>query len=660
MGNLAGITLSDANPLKSRFVLWSLIAAIISACLFASIHQAKSYASSFIHTELQNHALDNGVLLTAEAPKIELSRSSLTASFTNVSMSHANIDSRLHSTDIKLGYPWKRIIAGNSTPLNVRITDSALTLVRSDSDHWLNDSGQSATPVTMPQSDSIFDTLTTPLSIPDTNIEVQQAVVTLTDIDRTQVGELYLQGELVNTPVTSRANLKLSGKYRRQKVASSLTYTTENRTLLTEGTTLTLNGGASSARIKFRLLVKDVVNNRVNLISTIKGEDLRELMSTIDGPNINIINGATELSFEKHRVDADNMVLSIDETDIKAGISVIDNRAGTDGKHQLNLTIDANYLPVDQLLSGQRKQKKRQNKKNQKRAPELLFSSSPLLLYRWAEHWTAAVKVQVARLHYLGYEITNLAAQGNIENKKSYLTLSSPDFASGTLKANAMYDASRNATPHGVINISLSNASLDNFSVDPDINDVFSSGTFTAESELWLEGISAAELAGSLNGDFYLLLEDGRMDSMTAELIGVDIMESLSLLIRKKHQSINVKCGYANMNFDNGKGQVEHFFVDSDDTLFNATGTVDLDSEKLNLKITPIPHDSSFFTATTPFHIKGTLSKPKIRPGKKLYARLAAAAVLVSLTGPAAALIPFIGIGDGNKSSSCNDLFTAG
>ena len=40
-----------------------------------------------------------------------------------------------------------------------------------------------------------------------------------------------------------------------------------------------------------------------------------------------------------------------------------------------------------------------------------------------------------------------------------------------------------------------------------------------------------------------------------------------------------------------------------------------------------------------------------------LYARIAAAAVLVSLTGPAAAIIPFIGIGDGEESSSCMDLF---
>jgi len=140
-------------------------------------------------------------------------------------------------------------------------------------------------------------------------------------------------------------------------------------------------------------------------------------------------------------------------------------------------------------------------------------------------------------------------------------------------------------------------------------------------------------------------------------MAGIDFMESIGLVINRDPQQSEIRCGYADFQASNGIVTIEDFIVDTEDSVFLASGNVNLREETINIKLSPHPRDTSYFAATTPVHIRGALANPKFRPGRKLYSRLALAAAMATLAGPAAIVLPFIELGDGGENSYCKQLF---
>ena len=155
----------------------------------------------------------------------------------------------------------------------------------------------------------------------------------------------------------------------------------------------------------------------------------------------------------------------------------------------------------------------------------------------------------------------------------------------------------------------------------------------------------------------FMLIEDGNLDSLLVEMAGIDLMESISLVLKNDIQHSEIRCGYINIEAEQGQLSLEEFIIDTEDSVLELSGGIDLAEENLNIKFSPYPRDASFLAATTPVHILGPMSNPKIRPGRKLYTRLAMAAALATLAGPAAIVLPFVQIGDGGKKSYCTELF---
>ena len=187
--------------------------------------------------------------------------------------------------------------------------------------------------------------------------------------------------------------------------------------------------------------------------------------------------------------------------------------------------------------------------------------------------------------------------------------------------------------------------------------DGVASGNLSGDATFWVTGKTEAELASSLDGGMFLLIEDGKLDSLLVEMAGIDLMESVSLVVSKDLQQSDIRCGYMDIQADQGQVVLKDFIIDTEDSVFLASGQVDLGDEVVNIKFSPHPRDTSFFAATTPVHIVGPLMDPRIRPGKKLYTRLALAAAMAALAGPAAIVLPFVEMGDGGEKSYCSELF---
>ncbi len=191
-----------------------------------------------------------------------------------------------------------------------------------------------------------------------------------------------------------------------------------------------------------------------------------------------------------------------------------------------------------------------------------------------------------------------------------------------------------------------------------DVNDE-SFGILGGRLRYWLEGDSIAKMAASADGGMFLLMTQGKLDALLVELAGVDLFESLTVLIDPEQIRTAINCAYLDLQSESGINDIATLVLDTDDVVFLADGVIDLNDESVDLIIEPHPKDASILAAQTAAYISGTLSDLSVQPGRTLYARAAAATILATLASPAAALIPFVETGIGSDSAYCDGMISA-
>jgi uncharacterized protein involved in outer membrane biogenesis len=125
------------------------------------------------------------------------------------------------------------------------------------------------------------------------------------------------------------------------------------------------------------------------------------------------------------------------------------------------------------------------------------------------------------------------------------------------------------------------------------------------------------------------------------EATGIDVAQALGVFV-KGDDKLPMQCALAQFDLVNGKVMPEVFVIDTKDTTMLVDGDLSLATESLDLRLTAHPHDFSPLALRTPVRVTGTFEDPHIRPeAKPLMARGAAAAVL-SLANPLAALLALV------------------
>ena len=183
-------------------------------------------------------------------------------------------------------------------------------------------------------------------------------------------------------------------------------------------------------------------------------------------------------------------------------------------------------------------------------------------------------------------------------------------------------------------------------------------GIIGGRAKFWVKGNSIGEFAASADGGLYLLMGGGKLDRLLIELAGFDGGEALLELIGEEQQ-VPIDCAYADLQAENGIVALKTFAVDTSDTLFTVTGSVDLAKETLDLTVQPRPKDVSLFSARSPLRVAGTFNAPEFYPDASSLASRGAVAVGLGLLAGPAALIPLIEPGLGQDSVYCQGLVKA-
>ena len=175
--------------------------------------------------------------------------------------------------------------------------------------------------------------------------------------------------------------------------------------------------------------------------------------------------------------------------------------------------------------------------------------------------------------------------------------------------------------------------------VKPDVG--YISGALGGNAQLKGEGKSTARLLASLDGTARLWVRDGTVSHILTEAAGVDVAQALGVFV-KGDDKLPMQCALAQFDLVNGKVMPEVFVIDTKDTTMLIDGELSLATESLDLRMTAHPHDFSPLALRTPVKVTGTFDDPHIRPEAKPLVQRGAAAAVLSLVNPVAALLAFV------------------
>ncbi|MGE3332817.1 MAG: AsmA family protein [Rhodospirillaceae bacterium] len=181
-------------------------------------------------------------------------------------------------------------------------------------------------------------------------------------------------------------------------------------------------------------------------------------------------------------------------------------------------------------------------------------------------------------------------------------------------------------------------------------------GAIGGRFEMHGTGNSAHRVAASSDGGVGLIAGGGQLSLLFVEFAGLDLAESLGLLIGKD-KPVDIRCGVADFKIKQGVMTTDTFVVDTTDTIFRGEGAVDLGRELMDMKIRPKPKDISLVTLRAPILVKGTFAQPHVGPDmSKVIAKGGLATALGVLLTPLASLLATLDIG-GGKDANCSQLF---
>lgn len=237
------------------------------------------------------------------------------------------------------------------------------------------------------------------------------------------------------------------------------------------------------------------------------------------------------------------------------------------------------------------------------------------------------------------------------------------EFPQGAVTADARVDATAEA-PRTDLDVRLTKLSLEEFFKPKGDAPPALRGSLQGRAQLRGNGRSVHELASKADGSITLVVPQGEIREAFAELTGINVARGLGLLLAKDQEKTEVRCGVAAFKVEDGRLDAQTIVFDTNDVLITGEGGIDLESEKLDLKIKGQPKKLRLVRVRTPIELKGVLRKPKVGiEGEKVAAQGGVAAAIGSLLTPVAALLAFVDPGlaeDANCSALLAQAKNAG
>jgi AsmA family protein len=224
----------------------------------------------------------------------------------------------------------------------------------------------------------------------------------------------------------------------------------------------------------------------------------------------------------------------------------------------------------------------------------------------------------------------------------------------GRFAGTVQIDATK-TVPESDIDMNLENIDLAQFkpasAKDPPLQ-----GVLTGRAKLHGRGESVHKFASTADGSMSVVIPHGQIRALFAEATGIDVAHSLGLLLTQDRQQTELRCGVAAFQAEQGHLNAKTIVMDTTNVLITGRGSIDLQTERLDLALQGDPKKIRFVRLRAPISVGGSLSKPSvgIKPEKTLL-QAGAGIVLAALLTPIAAVLAFVDPGLA-KNADCSAL----
>jgi AsmA family protein len=165
-------------------------------------------------------------------------------------------------------------------------------------------------------------------------------------------------------------------------------------------------------------------------------------------------------------------------------------------------------------------------------------------------------------------------------------------------------------------------------------------GTLEARAKLHGTGASIHKAASTSSGTFTAIVPKGTVRQKFAELLGINIDRAFLFAGNK---DTNLRCVLADFKVQNGVMNARNIVFDSDVVKAGGFGTVNLNSETLNMQIAGAPKKFTLLRLRAPITVTGPIRNPNVSVKMSgAIAQIGAAVALGALLSPVAAILPFV------------------
>jgi AsmA family protein len=183
------------------------------------------------------------------------------------------------------------------------------------------------------------------------------------------------------------------------------------------------------------------------------------------------------------------------------------------------------------------------------------------------------------------------------------------DQPEGKFTARIKFDA-KTDTPTASLDLRVDNIRLAQF-MHKDPSQPPLDGLLQGHLDLTGRGRSIHAIASKADGTITVLLPQGAIRASLAELTGLDF-RGLGLMLTKNKEDTPIRCGVASFEAHEGTLTSQTLLIDTDPVLITGSGTIQLDSEALDLQLQGHPKHLRVLRLSAPFSVRGTFTHPTI------------------------------------------------
>ncbi|UCV01466.1 AsmA family protein [Acidovorax radicis] len=171
-------------------------------------------------------------------------------------------------------------------------------------------------------------------------------------------------------------------------------------------------------------------------------------------------------------------------------------------------------------------------------------------------------------------------------------------------------------------------------------------------------GNSIAGLLGQGTGEARLYVRDGTLSKQMLDLAALNVGSIIVGKLFGDDKEVHLRCAVADFTVVDGLASTRIVKMSTDDAVVQATGTIDLGTEQMNLRIKPESLQWKFFSLRSPLYVKGTFGNPDVGVEVGPLLLRAGAAVAAAVAAPVAlALVP-VTVPAGDDDTHCKPLLT--